>query len=116
MTMAAAYARLNAIAAATSLPGIETSMSYGTPSLKVKGRFLARLKDQETLVVRCPSHEKAVLIEAAPAIFFETDHYKGYDAVLVRMAAADDATIAARLRRAWDLQAPARLRSSVTAG
>jgi len=105
----AAFARVLAIAASTGLPGIEASTSYGTPSLKVRGQFLARMKDADTLVVRCPLEEKHFLMEAEPAVFFETDHYEGYPAFLVRLSVADDATIAGRLERAWRMQAPKKL-------
>ncbi|HTZ70100.1 MAG TPA: MmcQ/YjbR family DNA-binding protein [Acetobacteraceae bacterium] len=107
-----AFAHVRKIAESTGLPGFEISTSYGTPSLKVAGKFLARMKDAETLVVRCPLDEKAMLMEAAPDLFYETDHYRGYDALLVRLPAADNATIAARLTRAWEMQAPARLRKT----
>jgi len=96
--MQAAFARVKAIAASTGLPGIEASTSYGTPSLKVAGKFLARIKDAEILVVHCPLEEKSFLMQADPAVFFETDHYTGYPAVLVDLQAADDATIAGRAR------------------
>jgi hypothetical protein len=105
----AAFARVLAIAASTGLPGIEAGSSYGTPSLNVRGKFLARIKDADTLVVRCPVEEKQFLMEADPAVFFETDHYKGYPAFLVRLSAADDATIAGRLEWAWRMQAPKKL-------
>jgi hypothetical protein len=107
--MQAAFARVVAIAASTGLPEIEAGTSYGTPSLKVRGKFMARMKDADTLVVRCPLEEKAFLMSADPDVFFETDHYKGYDAVLVRLSAADDATIAGRIAQAWRMQAPRRL-------
>jgi hypothetical protein len=105
----AAFARVLAIAASTGLPGIEAGRSYGTPSLNVRGKFMARIKDADTLVVRCPVEEKHFLMEADPAVFFESDHYKGYPAFLVRLSAADDATIAGRLERAWRMQAPKKL-------
>jgi len=105
----AAFARVLAIAASTGLPGIEAGSSYGTPSLNVRGKFLARMKDKDTLVVRCPVEEKHFLMEADPAVFFETDHYRGYPAFLVRLSVADDATIAGRLERAWRMQAPKKL-------
>ena len=84
----AAFARVLAIAASTGLPGIEAGRSYGTPSLNVRGKFMARIKDADTLVVRCPVEEKHFLMEADPAVFFETDHYKGYPAFLVRLGAS----------------------------
>lgn len=33
----------------------------------------------------CPLEEKQLLIEAAPDIYFETDHYRGWPSVLVRI-------------------------------
>jgi hypothetical protein len=104
MTMQAATARMVALAAA--LPGVELSQSFGTPSLKIRGKFMARLKDANTLVVRCPLEEKAFLMEAEPGLYFETDHYKGYPAILVRLHAADDAAITGRLETAFRMQAP----------
>jgi hypothetical protein len=107
--MEAAFARVLAIAASTGLPEVEPGTSYGTPSLNVRGKFLARIKDADTLVVRCPLEEKTFLMAADPAVFFETDHYKGYPAVLVRLSQADNETIAGRLVQAWWMQAPKRL-------
>ena len=107
--MEAAFARVLAIAAATGLPEIEPGKSFGTPSLSVRRKFLARIKDADTLVVRCPLEEKAFLMAADPALFFETDHYKGYPAVLVCLSRDDDAAIAGRLAQAWRMQAPKRL-------
>ena len=52
-----------------------------------------------------------MLIEAAPEIYFETDHYKGWPAVLVRAAKASDAELKACLQRAWRSQAPPKLRA-----
>lgn len=107
--MEAAFAHVLAIAASTGLPGIEQSTSYGTPALKVAGKLLARMKDDDTLVVHCAEEEKALLMEAEPAIFFETPHYTGYPYVLLHLHAADDGTIAGRIEAAWRAQAPRRL-------
>jgi hypothetical protein len=63
----------------------------------------------DVLAVRCPLPRKEMLIEAAPEAFFEDEHYLGYPAVLVRLAAVDEAQIEALLRDAWRLQAPKRL-------
>jgi hypothetical protein len=52
---------------------------------------------------------KEVLIESLPDIYFETDHYNGYSAVLVRLSQASDAELTQCLRRAWLLQAPQKL-------
>jgi hypothetical protein len=89
----ATFARV--AAAAAGLPGIAHGASYRTPLLKVGGKFVARIKDADTLVVRCPLDEKEFLLEADPSICFETDHYKGYPAILVGLAASARSSFAA---------------------
>jgi hypothetical protein len=51
-----------------------------------------------------------MLMEAAPEIYFETDHYVGWPAVLVRRSIGD-AELAHRLEQAWHLQAPKKLKA-----
>ena len=68
-----------------------------------------RVKDPDTLVFRCAIDEKEMLMESAPEIYFETDHYKGWPAVLVRLSNASDAELEVCVERAWRLQAPAKL-------
>jgi hypothetical protein len=97
--------RLLALAAKAGLSDMEKGTSYGTPSLRRRGQFLARLKDDTTLVIRCPLEEKEILIAAEPAFYFQTDHYLGHPALLVRLDAIDDARLTARLERAWAMQA-----------
>ncbi len=99
-----AMQRLLALAAKAGLIDIEQGTSYGTPSLRRCGQFLARLKDDITLVIRCPLDEKEMLIAAEPDFYFQTDHYVGYPALLVRLDAIDDARLTARLERAWAMQ------------
>lgn len=95
--------------AAAALPDIEAASWFGTPSLKVHGKSLMRVKDKDTLVVRCSLEDKALLMETAPEIYFETDHYKGWPAVLIRVSTISAAELALRLERAWRMQAPRRL-------
>jgi hypothetical protein len=106
-----AFARARKAAKATKLPGITEATSYGTPSLTVDGKLLLRVKDADTLVFRCTLEDKAMLMEAAPDIYFETDHYVGWAAVLVRLSAIGDAELAHRLQKAWELQAPKKLKA-----
>jgi hypothetical protein len=77
--------------------------------MKVRGKFLMRVKDPDTLVFRCTLDEKEMLMESAPEVYFETDHYKGWPAILVRLSKASDAELKHCLERAWRLQAPAKL-------
>jgi hypothetical protein len=101
------FARVRA--AAAHLPEVEESTWFGTPSLKVRGKSFTRLKDADTLVVMCALDEKEMLMEAAPEVYFETDHYKGWPAVLVRLKSIKAAELRHRLEQAWRLKAPKRL-------
>jgi hypothetical protein len=68
---------------ALSLPGVEEGTSYGTAAFRVRGKFLARLReDGETLALRIGMDEREVLMRADPEVFFITDHYAGSPAVL----------------------------------
>ena len=103
------FARIEKLAAERALPGCERSTSYGTPSLKVKGKSFVRLKDSSTLVLLCPSEQKALLLEISPEIYFETDHYVGHAAVLVQLAVISDEELSLRLEDAWRFKAPSKL-------
>ncbi len=92
--------------AADGLPGVTEGTSYGTPALKIGKKMLARMKDAATVVLACPPEEKEMLIEAAPAIYFETDHYKGWPLVLARMDAIGDEELRHRLERSRSMLAP----------
>lgn len=91
--------------AAQDLPEIVETTSYGTPALKVGKKLLTRVKDAKTAVVMCPLDEKEMLLQAAPDIYFETDHYKGWPALLMRMDAVSDDELHHRLKRIWLMQA-----------
>jgi len=95
---------------AADLPEIENGTSYGTPALKVRGKFMARLRDEgSVLVVRCDLDEKPFLLEANPETLFTTPHYDGYGAVLVRLDAVPAEELRELLIDAWMLAAPNRL-------
>jgi hypothetical protein len=106
--------RVKKLIAAAKLPGIEEAPSYGMPSLKVMGKFLARVREPDVLVVMCALEEKEFLMQQNPAVYFETDHYKGWPAVLVRMSKIDDAELTHRLQVAWRRQAPKKLQATLT--
>jgi hypothetical protein len=87
---------------ALALPGVEESTSYRTPAMKVRGKLIARLKeDGKTIVVPMGLAERAVRIEAQPDVFFMTDHYVPYPYVLVRLAAVTRADLRELLQDAW---------------
>lgn len=101
------------LAAAEGLPAVGQSSSYGTPALKVGKKMLCRIKDAETVVVRCPLEEKELLIDAAPEFYFDTDHYKDWPALLVRIHALPIGELRLRLRRAFAMQAPRSLLKAI---
>jgi hypothetical protein len=109
-------ARVKKLIAAAKLPGVEEAPSYGMPSLKVMGKFLARVREPDVLVVMCALEEKEFLMQQNPVVYFETDHYKGWPAVLVRLSKIDDAELTHRLHVAWRRQAPKKLQATVANG
>ena len=109
----AAFVRVRDIALARGLPGIEQGSSYGTPALRVRRKLLIRMKDAETLVLACTMEDKELLMQAAPEIYYETDHYKGWPALLIRLGTISDAELGHRIETAWRVHAGARLVKSV---
>ena len=93
------------------LPGIEEGTSYGMPAFKLLGRFFARLRDDDTvLVVHLRSlAERDRLLEHEPAVFFTTDHYRNYPTVLIRLARISERALDDVLGDAWRRGAPRRL-------
>jgi hypothetical protein len=73
------------------------------------------MKDEAMLVLMCALEEKEMLMEAAPGIYYETDHYKGWPAVLVRLSEITDQELAHRLTIAWRDRAGKRLVSQFEA-
>lgn len=91
------------VATGLALPGVELGTTYGKPALKVGGKMIAATTapDRDSFVLHVSVDDKAVLIETDPATFWETDHYRGWPAVLVRYGTAETDRIALLLRRAW---------------
>ena len=104
------------------LRGVEESTSYGTPSLKVRGKSFCRMwgereydrygvDDTEVLVVFCELDEKPHLIAASGGALFSTPHYEGHGAVLVRLDDVRRDDLAGYLEESYLVKAPPRLRS-----
>ncbi len=85
------------------LPNVVEGRSYGMPSFLLNGRFLARFRDDDTvLVVQLATiGERDVLMELDPRAFFFTEHYRNYPAVLVRLAEVPPALLSDVLRESW---------------
>src|SRR5690242_17845875 len=92
---------------ARALPGVTVETWYGTPAFKVGGKGFARLKEDRASVMFVVDSLDAqeALIAALPDVYFITDHYKGYPAVLARLAALSPAAARERLQHAWEQKA-----------
>jgi hypothetical protein len=96
---------------ARKLPGVEESASYGTPALKVKGRFMCRLRSEAegALAIRCDLLDRQILLQADPEVFFVTSHYLDYPMVLVRLDKIRLSALPDLIERAWRMVAPPKL-------
>jgi len=99
-----------AVKVAQRFPGVEV-LTSGTPALKVKGKFMARLRTEAEgwLAIRCDFVDREILLQAAPHVFHLTDHYVNYAMILVDLAAIDKGSLAEVVERAWRHVAPKKL-------
>ena len=67
----------------------------------------AGITDTEVLVVWSELEAKEEILARAPDAAFETDHYAGWGAFLVRLAVVDPDDLADWLEEAYRLRAPA---------
>ena len=101
---------------ALTLPGTELSTYFNQPAVKVaaNGRaFLNLGREQDSFVLSIDQDFKEMLIETEPETYWQTPHYAGWPALLVRFASSDPERVAAMIERARDQAAakkPARPR------
>jgi hypothetical protein len=94
-------------AAGLGLRGVEQSTSYGRPALKVKGKaFAVAGKADDHFVLMLALERVGLLMEMEPDVFFQTPHYVGWPAVLVRYATVEAAELPALLHEAWAARVP----------
>ncbi|MGY5806537.1 MmcQ/YjbR family DNA-binding protein [Rhizobium sp. LEGMi198b] len=105
----AIFQRLQRAVAEARLPEVEISTHYGMPALKVGGKAFVSIKNDETIVLAVPIDRKEQLIEMAPEIYFQTDHYVGWPSLPLRIAAIGDDELQLRLIEAWRFRAPKKL-------
>jgi hypothetical protein len=87
---------------ALTLPDTELSTSYGKPAVKVRGKaFLFPSREADSFGVMSPLGEKELLMETEPESFWETPHYGGFPAVLVRYGSQSRERIEMVIGRAW---------------
>ncbi|MGV3480945.1 MAG: MmcQ/YjbR family DNA-binding protein [Sphingobium sp.] len=78
------------VAFALSLPGTELSTSYGKPAVKTNGRaFVAPGREDGSFCLMIDLDTVEMLMETDPDTYWQTPHYAGWPAVLVRHDSAD---------------------------
>ena len=83
------------------------STSYGRPALKVRGKLIACTgRTDDHFVLMLDLQRVAFLMEMEPGLFFQTPHYVGWPAVLLRYAALPQADLAPLLQEAWERRVP----------
>lgn len=80
-----------AVAFALTLPGAELSTSYGKAAVKVNGRAFLYTghEDKSSFGVAIDLDTVEMLKETDPDIFWQTPHYEGWPAVLIRFGSQD---------------------------
>lgn len=103
------------------LPEAEDHSSAGFVQLRVRGKqfawtFLDRAEpagprepEISVLAIRCTAADKQALLASDPEKFFTTDHYRGFPAILVRLAKVDDEELRELLIEGWRCQVPKKL-------
>jgi hypothetical protein len=101
-----------------ALPEVVEDVWYGTPALKVRKKAFVRLREsgKDVVFMLESVEEQEALIHSFPAVYYITDHYRGYPAVLARLAALRVPECHVRLERGWRLKAPAALVKKLDAG
>lgn len=95
---------------AQRFPGIVVGTAYGTPALRVRDRFLCRLRDEDgSLAIVVDPDYRELLLSTNSDAFFLTPHYEGYPMVLVRLELAEPEDVQQLLADAWRTRAPKRL-------
>jgi len=94
-----------------SFPGVTEGSSYGRPSFLVNKKFFTRLRheDNSMVLLEVPFDEREMLMEAEPATFHVTPHYKDYPSVLARLESIDPGSLRNFLERRWRKMAPKKL-------
>jgi hypothetical protein len=73
------------------------------PSFLLNGRFFARFRDDDTVLVLQLGtiNDREALMQLDPRTFFFTEHYRNYPAVLIRLAEVPRSLLADVVTEAW---------------
>lgn len=101
-----------AVAFALTLPNTVLSTSYGKPAVKVASNGRAFLytghEDKTSFGIAIDLDTVEILKETDPDTFWQTPHYEGWPAVLIRYDSADPERVRSMIERshAWTAAKP----------
>jgi hypothetical protein len=87
-----------------SLEGVREEVSGARTTWRVRGRLVARLEDDETLLVRSLPAERERLAARLPDAFCVTSAIEAHHKVLVHLPLADPDDVRPVLTAAWEMQ------------
>jgi len=101
---------VDAVAFALTLPGTELSTSYGKPAVKVNGRAFLYTghESNDSFGIAVDLATVEMLKETDPETFWQSQHYEGWPAVLIRFDSRDPERVRATIERshAWTAAKP----------
>ncbi|WP_432478586.1 hypothetical protein [Nocardioides sp. GXQ0305] len=90
----------------SGLDGVREQQRDGRTGWYVGGRLVARVEDEDTLVLRCDFDERERLVDAYAGTFSVTPHLEAHMKVLADLRRGDATAIRSALTAAWELQRP----------
>lgn len=88
---------------ASDLPGAQRSTHYGGPAVKANGRaIIAPGRESGSFCLLIDRDTVEILKETDPGTYWQTPHYEGWPAVLVRYDSADPERVLAMIERAHE--------------
>ncbi len=83
-------------------PGAEDSTLHGGRCVRVRGHWIVNEgREPDALALALDLGTVDFLKETEPGTYFQTPHYEGWPAVLVRYEAADDDRLREQIDKAW---------------
>lgn len=93
-------------ACALEQPGAEDSTLHGGRCVRVRGHWIVNeSREPDALALALDLETLTFLMETEPGAYFQTPHYQGWPAVLVRYEAADDDRLREQIEKAWGRRA-----------
>lgn len=91
---------------ALSLPGAEDSTLHGGRCVRVRGKpVMNDTREPGAVSLSLDLETVAFLKETEPAAYYQTPHFEGWPAVLVRPAKANKERLREYIRKAWERRA-----------